>query len=304
MSLETWVEVRDPSPETLRSVLPDGLHETAWARLLAPLDESPRPRLEAHDHYVFGVFVVPVQQRRNGEVLEIVTEEIDVVVTPERLFAVHKSGSPDAWFDCGDARRVAVRAGQSVGMCLFALVDHIAEQFLDVVDEFDDEIDQLEDHVETWTSTQVRERIGRLRHDMLHVRRTLAPTRDAARHILDDRVDLDGAELFPRDVELHFADAYDKLLRGTDGLDLARDLLAGVRDYHQAKVANDQNDVMKKLTVIASMVLLPTFIVGLYGQNLKGSPEFGWAHGYAWSWGVIAVTTLMQFVYFRRRHWI
>ena len=60
-----------------------------------------------------------------------------------------------------------------------------------------------------------------LRHDLLHIRRTLAPTRDAARRVIDDRVELDGGELFPRDVELHFGDAYDKLLRATEGLESA-----------------------------------------------------------------------------------
>ena len=73
--------------------------------------------------------------------------------------------------------------------------------------------------------------------------------------------------MFPREVELHFADAYDKLLRAVDGLDFSRDLLAGVRDYCQAKIANDQNEVVKRLTAIASLLLVPTFIVGLYGQN-------------------------------------
>jgi magnesium transporter len=150
----------------------------------------------------------------------------------------------------------------------------------------------------------VRERISQLRHDILHVRRVLTPTRDLARSVLDDRVDLPGRDLFPRDVEIHFADAYDKLLRATDGLDLSRDLLAGVRDYHQAQVANDQNEVMKRLTVVASVLLLPTFIVGLYGQNLKGVPELQWHYGYLWSWGLIVVTTAAQLVYFRRKRWI
>ena len=154
-----------------------------------------------------------------------------------------------------------------------------------MVDGFDDSIDELEDHVKDWPSTEIRERISSIRHDILHVRRVLAPTRDAARAVLDDRVELDGdVSLFPRDIELHFADAYDKLLRATDGLDLSRDLLAGVRDFHQAEVANDQNEVMKRLTVVASVLLLPTFIVGLYGQNFKHIPELGWAQGYALSW--------------------
>ena len=189
-------------------------------------------------------------------------------------------------------------------MCLYALVDEIAEGFLDVVDRFDDAIDELEDRVAGWPAGRVRGQISSTRHDILHVRRVLAPARDAARAVLDDRVELDGTTLFPRDVELHFADAYDKLLRATDGLDLSRDLLAGVRDFHQAEVANDQNEVMKRLTVVASVLLLPTFIVGLYGQNLKGAPELTWSHGYLFSWGLIIATTILQLWYFRRKRWI
>jgi magnesium transporter len=77
-----------------------------------------------------------------------------------------------------------------------------------------------------------------------------------------------------------------------------------VRDYHTAKVANDQNEVMKRLTVVASILLPPTFIVGLYGQNLKGVPEFRWAQGYAWSWGVIIVITIGQLLFLRRKRWL
>src|SRR5206468_6769864 len=98
-------------------------------------------------------------------------------------------------------------------------------------------------------------------------------------------------------VEVAFNSAYDKLLRAFDGLELSRDLIASVRDYLQSKVANDQNEVMKKLTVIASVLLLPTFIVGLYGQNFKHHfPELGWQWGYAWSWGLIVVTTIAQLI--------
>jgi magnesium transporter len=124
------------------------------------------------------------------------------------------------------------------------------------------------------------------------------------RRVLDNRVELRGREFFTRDVELSFADAYDKLLRASDGLELSRDLVAGVRDYLQTRIANDQNDVMKRLTVIASLVLVPTFIVGVYGQNFRVIPELHWGFGYGWSWGLIAVTTLAQLWYFRRKGWL
>jgi magnesium transporter len=144
-----------------------------------------------------------------------------------------------------------------------------------------------------------------LRHDLLHIRRTLSPMRDAVRRVIDGVVDVEeGREVFPKDVEVAFNAAYDKLMRAFDGLELSRDLLASVRDYHQSKIANDQNEVMKRLTVIASLLLLPTFIVGLYGQNFVNIPELRWHLGYLYVWGVIAATTLMQLWWFRRAKWI
>ena len=189
-------------------------------------------------------------------------------------------------------------------MSLYLLLDEIAERFLTVVDDFDSDIDDLEDNVGTWTSQEVRQRIATTRHEILHVRRVLYADARRARGARRSSRARRRCHAVPARGRAHFADAYDKLLRATDGLDLARDLLAGVRDFHQAQVANDQNEVMKRLTVIASVLLLPTFIVGLYGQNLRGSPELHWAHGWWFSWAVIIATTIAQLVYFRRKRWI
>jgi magnesium transporter len=296
-----WIDLCDPDEPTLRAALPSGVHETAMRRILQAAYEEPRPRLVAQGSYVFGVLAVPAV-RGTGEV---VFQEVDVIATLDALVTVRKTPEGHTPCEFDDAREAALRAGAPPGLCLHMVVDEIAERFLTMVDGFDDTIDELEDHVHDWPSTQIRERISSIRHDILHVRRVLAPTRDAARAVLDDRVEIDGdVSLFPRDIELHFADAYDKLLRATDGLDLSRDLLAGVRDFHQAEVANDQNEVMKRLTVVASVLLLPTFIVGLYGQNFRHIPETSWSQGYGFVWGLIIVTTAFQLWYFRRKHWI
>jgi len=296
-----WIDLCDPDEQTLRAVLPTGIHDTAMARILGEAREEPRPRLVSQGDYVFGVLAFPAV-RADGEV---VFQEVDLIATLDVLVTVRKTPAGHTPCEFDDARNAALRNGSAPGLCLHVVVDEIAERFLTMVDGFDDGIDELEDHVKEWPSTEIRERISSIRHDILHVRRVLAPTRDAARAVLDDRVEIDGeTSLFPRDIELHFADAYDKLLRATDGLDLSRDLLAGVRDFHQAEVANDQNEVMKRLTVVASVLLLPTFIVGLYGQNFKHIPETGWGQGYAWSWGLIVVTTALQLWYFRRKQWI
>ncbi|MDQ8046737.1 MAG: CorA family divalent cation transporter, partial [Patulibacter sp.] len=76
------------------------------------------------------------------------------------------------------------------------------------------------------------------------------------------RVDVGHSGLFPPEIEIRFVDTYETLVRATEELDVARDLLGGVRDYYQAKIAEQQNEVAKTLTVIASLVLVPSLIVG------------------------------------------
>jgi magnesium transporter len=299
-----WVDLIDPTPDELRARLPRELQESALERLLAPPEhaDEPRPTLQGHGDYIFGVFLLAVAVPEEDRVFY---QEVDVVVTHDVLVSVSKTPPGEHPYDPRPARE-SCRPDDSAGMMFYRLVDDIAEHYLDLIDSVDEEIDQLEDTVETSPAAQTRVRLSELRHDLLHIRRTLAPTRDAIRRVVDNVVEVtDGQEVFPHEVEVAFNSAYDKLLRAFDGLELSRDLIASVRDYLQSKVANDQNEVMKKLTVIASVLLLPTFIVGLYGQNFRHHfPELGWQFGYAWSWGLIIVTTIAQLVFYRRRNWI
>jgi magnesium transporter len=299
-----WVDLLDPSEEELRKQVPEAVQESALTLLLAPAQhtDEPRPTLQGHGRYVFGVFLVAVSVRDEDRVYY---QEIDVVATSERLVTVSKTPPGEKPFDPRPAKD-ACHPQDSAGMMLYRLVDDIAERYLDLIDDVDEEIDELEDNVESAPASQTRGRISSLRHDLLHIRRTLAPTRDAVRRVIDNVVEVEeGGEVFPHDVEIAFNSAYDKLLRAFDGLELSRDLIASVRDYLQSKVANDQNEVMKKLTVIASLLLLPTFIVGLYGQNFQHHfPELHWQFGYLFSWALILVTTFVQLWFFRRNRWI
>ena len=299
----TWTDLLDPSLEELRAKAPRELEETAMERLLAPPEheDEPRPTLQGHGDYVFGIFLIAVADRANDSVYY---QEIDMVLTHDTLLTVRKT-PPGGMPACDVAIvRHGVKPTDSAGMMAYRLIDEIAERYLTLVDELDEEIDELEDQVEAQPADRTRARIGSLRHDLLHIRRTLTPMRDAVRRVIDNSVEVEeGHEVFPHDVEIAFNAAYDKLLRASDGLDLARDLLGGVRDYSQAKIANDQNEVMKRLTVVASLLLLPTFIVGLYGQNFVDIPELRWHYGYAYVWGVIIGTTALQLWWFRSKRW-
>jgi magnesium transporter len=299
-----WIDLFDPTPDELRKKLPREIQESALERLVAPAqhDDEPRPTLQSHGNYIFGVFLLAVAVPEEDRIFY---QEVDVVITHDILITVSKTPPGEHPYDPRPARE-SCRPDDSAGMMFYRLVDDIAEHYLNLIDALDEEIDQLEDTVETSPAAETRVRLSELRHDLLHIRRTLAPTRDAVRRVVDNVVEVtQGQEVFPHDVEVAFNSAYDKLLRAFDGLELSRDLIASVRDYLQSKVANDQNEVMKKLTVIASVLLLPTFIVGNYGQNFKHHfPELQWQWGYAFAWGLIILTTAIQLVFFRRKKWI
>jgi len=300
----TWIDLLDPSADELRAKAPRELEETALGLLLAPPvhDDEPRPTLQGHGDYVFGIFLVAVAVPEEDCVYY---QQVGLVITHDTLLTVRKTpadGRPP--YDMQPVRAL-VRDTDLPGMIAYRIVDDIAERYLDLVDDLDGEIDELEDVVDRQPLRLTRERVSNLRHDLLHIRRTLAPMRDAVRRVVMNAVEVEeGDPVFPQPVEVAFNAAYDKLLRALDGLELSRDLLSSVRDYAQAKLSIDQNEVMKRLTAIASLLLLPTFIVGVYGQNFRHMPELRWHYGYAISWTAIIVTTVLQLAWFKRRNWI
>ncbi|MEY2420046.1 MAG: magnesium transporter [Acidimicrobiaceae bacterium] len=298
-----WVDLLDPTEEEVRQAWPSDLHSQAIDTLLQPHThaDEPRPKFESHGSYAFAVLLLPKVVTDEDRVYY---REVDILLAHGHVLTVRKTPPDGDPIDLAEVKAVC-HTGVPAGMVAYHIIDDVAEGYLDLVDDVHDEIDELEDNVDKWDNDTIRRRLSDLRHDLLHIRRTLAPTRDAVRRVIDNRVELDGdEELFPREVELNFGDAYDKLLRSSEGLETARDLIGGVRDYHQSKVANDQNEVMKRLTLVASIFLPPTFIVGLYGQNFAHIPELYWTQGYGFSWAVILVTTLAQLVYFRRKGWL
>jgi len=299
-----WIDLLDPARDELVAESPVDLHWSALEQLLAPPPQraTARPTFEGHGDYVFGVLLVPVAVPMEDRVFY---QEVDFVLTPEVALTVRKTPSGEEPFSIDEVQEACDAHGSpSTGLVLYYLVDDVAERYLRLLDTVNDEIDELEAGIETWPNEQIRRRLSDLREDVLQIRRTLGPTRDAVRRIVDGRIDVGEDELFDRTLELSFSDAYDKLLHAAESLDVARDLISSARDYHQSLIGQEQNDIVRKLTVIASLLLLPTFIVGVYGQNFENMPELGWDLGYAFSWALIAVTTVLQLAFYRWRRWI
>ena len=248
---------------------------------------------------MFGVLLaarpVPDENR-------IAYQEVDFVATPQLVVSVRKTPPDGPPFDPAGMHPAAAE-GAPAGMLVQRLVDEVADTYLASLDEVYAEIEELEDAIDSWPPSLVRERISAQRHELLNNRRTVSATRAAVRRILDGRIEVGEHALFPPEVELRFADTYETLVRATEELDIARDLLAGVRDHHQSKISEGQGEIAKKLTVVASLVLVPSLIVGYYGQNFESAfDEEYWSIGV--SSGLILASTIAQLVLYRWRRWI
>lgn len=296
-----WLDLVDPTREEVLESLPVHVDPEVVEALAARpgSGREPRPMVEGHGAYAFGVLMaahpIPEEDR-------IAYLEVDLVATPGALLMVRKTSTDGGLFDPAGLHP-AVDEDAPVGVLVHRLVDEVADSYLGGVDAVYGEIEELEDAIDVWPPRRVRERISDLRHELLHGRKTASATRAAVRRILDGRIEVGDHALFPPAVERLFADTYETLVRVTEELDIARDLLAGVRDHHQSKVVEGQGEVAKKLTVIASLVLVPSLIVGYYGQNFESAfDESYWSIGM--SSGLILVSTVVQLALFRWRRWI
>ena len=294
-----WLDLIDPTREEVLAALPVHVDSEVVDMLASPSsDRDPRPLLEGHGSYVFGVLVAMLPLADEHEVSH---QEVCIVATPERLVTVRKTPTRGTAYDVSALEAAA--ADTTVGVLIHRLVDDVADTYLDLLDAIFAEIDALEDRIDEMRPGAVRLRLSELRHSLLHRRRTVSATRGALRRVLDGRIEVGDHGLFPPEVERLFGDTYDTLVRVTEELDVARDLLSGVRDHLQSKIAENQNEVGKKLTVIASLVLVPSLVVGFFGQNFSG--EFGrgfWTLGV--STGLILASTAVQLALFRWRRWI
>lgn len=293
-------DLTDPTADELFAAVPR-LDPEALELLTGPARDGRelRPLLESQGSVVVGLLLIPIHLDGENRFDYL---ELGLVATPDHLVVVRKTGASGRVVSSADAEPPA-EASMSVGWLVHGLIDDVAESYLDLVDALYLEIDELEDHIDQLPGGVVRHRLVDLRHEMLHARKNVTATRAAVRRVIDGRLDVGDEQIFPREVETAFGDTYDTLVRATEELDVARDLLASVRDYLQAKISESQNEVVKTLTVIASLVLVPTLITGFYGQNFEGVFDRPlWT--LTTSVALILATTALQLALFRWKRWI
>jgi magnesium transporter len=189
--------------------------------------------------------------------------------------------------------------GGGVGELLYAVLDAVVDSYFPEIDRLSDRISDLEDRVLEGDADpgSLRE-VLQVKRRLLDLRRILGPTRDVANQLL--RRDLDVIE--PATVP-YYQDLYDHLVRVIDQLDVYRDLLAAVLDTRLTVASNSLNAIMKRLTALTVVLMVPTLIAGIYGMNFRNMPELSWPLGYPMALALMALAIVAAVAFFRRRGW-
>lgn len=182
---------------------------------------------------------------------------------------------------------------------LYALIDALVDQFFPILEHYEEPLESLEQDILKRPTREQQLSIHAIRRELACLKRILWPLREC----LDELCRNDDLSL-PDEVQAFFRDVYDHALQANDLLETCRDMTAGLNDLYMNTVSARLNEVMKVLTVMASLFIPITFLAGVYGMNFEHIPELSWPHAYPVFWGVclIVVTTLL--VLFRKRGWL
>ncbi|MBS1839066.1 MAG: CorA family divalent cation transporter [Actinobacteria bacterium] len=303
---EGWFHVGSDGFDPAAPELAAGFDPHMVTRVKEWLDNGlRRGRTEWHDDYLLMVFVVPIMDH---EAEQVWTRQILVLCTHDAVLTVDDSPAGRPRVDpIPVLERFQAASDRRPGRLVALIMDAVASAFVEIVDRFDSEANELEDLLEDSTprsrqaAEYLRDRLKQFRSDLHGVRRSLQPTMEAVRQVVSG-IDLKGDELFPSDIERRLRDTLDKLLYVADSFEGVRDEVTSLRDYMQTRIANDQNEIMKFLTIVAALVLIPTFIVGFFGQNFQPMP--GLHHTFWIAVAVMAVIVVAEVVLLWWRGWI
>ncbi|HEX6109752.1 MAG TPA: magnesium/cobalt transporter CorA [Ktedonobacteraceae bacterium] len=294
-----WLDIQGdykPSESLLRNVF-----KLQHITVQTMYEEHERAKFAESDNYRYLVV--------HGLVFDTTTEEattpkLDIVFAKNFIITAHQESL--LWLDplLEEARKNDPEEhlmSRGVAFLLYSILDALTDSYFPLLDTIDDLIDELEDVTVTDTSNEVQVRIFRIKRALAHMRRTISPQVEVANALVART-----GKLIPAEAEPYFADIHDHLLRAFEILDSYRDLMSGLLDVYLTTVSNRLNEVMKQLTIIATIFMPITFITGVFGMNFGHLPQVEHDGGYLF-WIVLlfmGIISIMQIWYFRRRKWL
>ena len=303
-------ELRNLSiPNTVLWINIDGLHDVIAIEKLAqqiglhPLviedivNTTQRPKsinYTSYLHTTLKTLEIDPNSRR------IVTEQFSLVLGENYVISYQERPG-----DCLNPLRERIRLGRGRARTtgpdylFYAILDSIVDHYFVVVEEIDDRIEVLEEQLLVAAENRHLSEIHRSKRDLLNIRRSLWPLREVVLELVREE-----GKLIADSTRIFFRDVYDHTIEIIEVVELLRDTSGGLLELYISHSSNRVNMVMKTLTVIATIFMPLTFIVGVYGMNFDYFPEIHWVYGYPMVWGVMLMITIVMLVQFKRKNWI
>lgn len=181
----------------------------------------------------------------------------------------------------------------------YALIDAIVDSYFLILETIGDQIEEIEDQVILNPNPDKVIKIHKFKRAMLFMRRTAWPLREEIALL-----EKSGSDLVREPTAVFLRNLYDHTIQVIDTVETYRDIISGMHDMYLSSVSNRMNQVMKVLTIIATIFIPLTFISGVYGMNFRYMPEIGWKYGYYAILGLMLVISLVMLTYFRKKKWI
>jgi magnesium transporter len=256
-----------------------------------------RPKMDDFEDYIFIVMkmVYPDDTRKF-----IQYEQVSLVIGPSYVISLQEVDK-----DIFDPVRDRIRKGRGrirkkgSDYLAYALIDMVVDHYFDVLEVLGEGIEILQDDVIEDPEPESLGIIQRLRKEVLFLRKSVWPLREIVNTIIRSE-----SPLVLEENDIFFRDVYDHGIQVLDTIETFRELLSGTLDIYMSNVSNRMNEVMKVLTIMATIFIPMTFIAGIYGMNFKYMPELEWPWSYPLLWSVLILIFVAMVMWFKRKKWL
>ena len=292
----TWINVTGLQDTDLLEKMGDvfGIHLLVLEDIL---NTGQRPKLEDLGANLFLTVKMLYRGAGNGE---IVSEQVSLVLGKNYVLSFQEIEG-DVFDIIRDRIRTAKGRIRKMGCdyLAYSLLDAIVDNYFVVLEDLGDKIEALQEKVLEHAAPETLQDIHTLKREMVFMRKNLWPLRELVGGLDKSESNLVSEALGP-----YLRDVYEHTIQVIDNVELLRDMLSSSLDTYITMVSNRMNEVMKVLTVIATIFIPLTFVAGIYGMNFENMPELKWRFGYAGVWGVMLLVGFGMVLFFRRKKWM
>jgi magnesium transporter len=255
-----------------------------------------RPKTEDFDDYIFLVLKMLLYQEESEEVR---AEQVSLILGRNFVISFQEIEG-----DVFNAVRERIRLSKGrirragADYLAYALLDAVVDGYFVILERLGERIEELEDRLLADPGPETLRDIYTLKREMIFLRKSVWPLRE-----LLSGLERTESDLIDKSTVIYLRDVYDHTIQVMDTVESFRDMASGMLDTYLSSVSNRMNEVMKVLTIIATIFIPVTFIAGVYGMNFDHMPELHWRFSYFGALGAMGLVALVMVIYFRRKGW-